>query len=282
MATTAKTAAPAEELVERVRERYGKIAEGEDTGCCGPQAASACCGGDGGLSLQVGYRAKDLGRVPAAANLGLGCGAPLDFLDLQPGETVLDLGSGPGLDCFLAAERVGATGRVIGVDMTPAMLERARVNATKGGYANVEFREGRLESLPLGDASVDAITSNCVINLVPDKAAVFRQVARVLKPGGRLVISDIVLDGRLPEILEKDVYAYVGCVSGAVLRHEYFGMLEAAGLGPVEVLKDIDYVAAIGGVPDEMQQLLDRVGIRREDVVGKVHSLTYRARKPRP
>ena len=163
--------------------------------------------------------------------------------------------------------------------MTPAMLERARANATKGGYANVEFREGRLESLPLGDASVDAVTSNCVVNLVPDKAAVFRQVARVLKPGGRLVISDIVLDGRLPEVLAKDIYAYVGCVSGAVDRREYFGLLEAAGLGPIEVLKDIDYVAAIGGVPDEIQGLLDRVGIRREDVVGKVHSVTFRACK---
>jgi arsenite methyltransferase len=280
MATTAKTAAPAEELVERVRERYGKIAEGEETGCCGPKAASACCGGDGTLSLQVGYRAKDLGRVPEGANLGLGCGVPLDFLELKPGETVLDLGSGPGLDCFLAADKVGEAGRVIGVDMTPAMLERARANARKGGYRNVEFREGRLESLPLGDASVDAVTSNCVINLVPDKAAVFRQVARVLKPGGRLVVSDIVLDGRLPEVLEKDVYAYVGCVSGAVLRHEYFGMLEAAGLGPVEVLRDIDYVAAIGGIPEEMQKLLDRVGIRTGDLAGKFHSLTYRARKP--
>ena len=275
-----KTETPlADELVERVRERYGKIAEGSETGCCGPKAATACCGGDGALSLQVGYQAKDLRRVPEEANLGLGCGAPLDFLDLKPGETVLDLGSGPGLDCFLAAEKVGPTGRVIGVDMTPAMLERARANATKGGYANVEFREGRLESLPLGDASVDAVTSNCVVNLVPDKAAVFRQVARVLKPGGRLVISDIVLDGRLPEVLAKDIYAYVGCVSGAVDRREYFGLLEAAGLGPIEVLKDIDYVAAIGGVPDEIQGLLDRVGIRREDVVGKVHSVTFRACK---
>jgi len=279
MTTTAKSVAPAEDLVERVRERYGKIAEGTETGCCGPKAATACCGGDGALSLQIGYGPTDLGRVPEGANLGLGCGAPLDFLDLKPGETLLDLGSGPGLDCFLAAEKVGPTGRVIGVDMTPAMLDRARRNAEKGGYLNVEFREGRLESLPLGDATVDAVTSNCVVNLVPDKAAVFRQVARVLKPGGRLVISDIVLDGRLPEALEKDIYAYVGCVSGAIDRTDYFGLLEDAGLGPVEVLKDVDYVAAIGGVPDEIQALLDRVGIRREDVAGKVHSLTFRARK---
>jgi len=167
---------------------------------------------------------------------------------------------------------------VIGVDMTPAMLERSRRIAARDGYANVEFREGRLESLPLGDAVVDAVTSNCVINLVPDKAAVFRQVARVLKPGGRLVVSDIVLDGRLPEALEQDLYAYVGCVSGAVDRGVYFGMLEAAGLGPVEVLKDVDYLAAIGNtVPEEVQAVLDRTGIRSEDVAGKVRSITYRA-----
>ena len=273
--------APAEELVERVRERYGMIAEGAETGCCGPRAATACCGGDGAVSLRIGYRTKDLAAVPDGANLGLGCGAPLDFLDLQPGETVLDLGSGPGLDAFLAAERVGPGGRVIGVDMTPEMLERARGNAAKGGYGNVEFREGRLESLPLGDAVVDAVTSNCVINLVPDKAAVFRQVDRVLKPGGRLVVSDIVLDGRLPEVLGRDVLAYVGCVSGAVLREEYFGMLGAAGLGPVEVLDDVDYLAAVGdGPPAEVQAILERTGVRLEELTGKVRSITYRARKP--
>jgi arsenite methyltransferase len=273
-----KTADAAEQLVDHVRERYGKIAESGES-CCGPKAASPCCGGDSAVSLKIGYRGKDLASVPEGADLGLGCGAPLDHLELVAGETVLDLGSGPGLDAFLAAERVGSSGRVIGVDMTPAMLARARRNAEKGGYRNVEFREGRLESLPLGDASVDAVTSNCVVNLVPDKAAVFREIARVLKPGGRLVISDIVLDGRLPPALEKDIFAYVGCVSGASLRHEYFGMLDAAGLGPVEVLQDIDYVATIGDVPEDVRQILDRAGVRREDVVGKVHSVTFRARK---
>src|SRR5262249_60141969 len=160
-------------------------------------------------------------------------------------ETVLDLGSGPGLDCFLAAEKVGETGRVIGIDMTPAMLERARANARKGGYANVEFREGRLEALPLADASVDAVTSNCVINLVPDKGAVFREVARVLRPGGGLVVSDILLDGALPAAIEKDILSYVGCVSGAMRREAYFALVGAAGLGGVEVLRDVDYLATL-------------------------------------
>src|SRR2546425_2909689 len=147
-----KMAVPAEQLVERVRERYGRIAEGAETGCCGPKAATACCGGDGAVSATLGYQAKDLAAVPEGANLGLGCGAPLDFLELRPGEAVLDLGSGPGLDAFLAADRVGPSRRVIGGDMTPAMLERAQRNAAPGGYANVGVREGRRQALPPGGA----------------------------------------------------------------------------------------------------------------------------------
>src|SRR3989442_5379422 len=146
-----KVAMPAEQLVERVRERYGRIAEGAETSCCGPKAATACCGADGAVSARLGYQAKDLAAVPEGANLGLGCGFPLDFLELQPGEAVLDLGSGPRLDAFLAADRVGPSGRVIGGDMTPAMLERARQNAPLGGFANIEIPESRLDSLPLCD-----------------------------------------------------------------------------------------------------------------------------------
>jgi SAM-dependent methyltransferase len=270
-----------EEVVAHVKERYGRIAaEGQAGGCCGPLP---CCGStaEQEVALGIGYDAKDLGAVPEGANLGLGCGAPVHELALQPGEQVLDLGSGAGFDVFIAARRVGAAGRVIGVDMTPEMLERARRNAQKGGYANVEFREGRLEALPVESGSVDAVTSNCVINLVPDKAAVFREVARVLKPRGRLVISDIVLDGKLPEALEKDVLAYVGCVAGAMQRGAYFDALRAAGLTQVEVLKDVDYLGAIQkAVPEEAQALLARTGTRLEDIVGKVRSVTYRASKP--
>jgi ubiquinone/menaquinone biosynthesis C-methylase UbiE len=268
-----------EQIVDKVKDRYGKIASGELSGCCG---TTGPCGGtaETAVALEVGYGKQDLDAIPDEANLGLGCGAPIGFLDLKAGEHVLDLGSGAGVDVFLAARKVGPTGRVIGVDMTPEMLARARGNAARHGFANVEFREGRLEALPVEDASIDAVTSNCVINLVPDKAVVFREVARVLKPGGRIVISDILLDGRLPEALEKDVLAYVGCVSGAILREDYFGMAKAAGLAAIEVLKDIDYVAAFAeSAPEEAKALLERSGTRLEDVAGKVRSITFRATK---
>ena len=269
----------ANEIVEAVRDKYGKIARGEQSGCCGP---TGVCGGtsESKVALEIGYGQRDLAELPDGTNLGLGCGAPIGFLELKPGEHVVDLGSGAGIDAFIAAKRVGASGRVVGVDMTPEMLERARKNAARGGFENVEFREGRLESLPVESGSIDAITSNCVINLVPDKGRVFREAARVLKPGGRMVISDIVLDGRLPEAIEKDVYAYVGCVSGAMQREEYFGLLRDAGF-EVEVLKDIDYLGSMEeAAPEEARAILERNGVKRESVVGRVRSLTYRARKP--
>jgi len=263
----------AEELVRRVRDRYGRIAEGQTDGCC-----TGCCGSDPATSHAIGYESAHLAEAPAEANLGLGCGAPIDRLDLAPGETVLDLGSGGGLDVFLAARRVGPSGRAIGVDMTPEMLARARAAAARDGIDNVEFREGRLEGLPVADASVDAVTSNCVINLVPDKAAVFREIARVLRPGGRLVISDIVLDGRLPEPIAQSLLAWVGCVAGAMDRSAYFQALERSGLRDVEVLSDVDFLAAVGdGLPDELLEPLRRAGAHPAELVGKVRSLTYRA-----
>jgi SAM-dependent methyltransferase len=263
-------------VVREVRKKYGEIAKGGG-GCCGP---SSCCGPVEPASIAVGYRKDEIQALPDGADLGLGCGAPIAQLGLRGGETVLDLGSGAGIDAFLAAREVGPEGRVIGVDMTPEMIERARANAAKVGATQVEFREGRLEALPVEDASIDAVTSNCVINLVPDKGRVFAEIARVLKPGGRLVISDIVLDGRLPERVEKDVYAYVGCISGAATRKDYFGQVRHAGLGEAEILKDVDYLAGLeASAPQEAEALLERNGVCWEDLAGKVRSITFRARK---
>jgi SAM-dependent methyltransferase len=276
------TGSEAEELVRQVRERYARIADGKEQGCCGPQASGCGCSQPEAAAAEgIGYSKDDLAQVPAEANLGLGCGAPLTFLALAPGETVLDLGSGPGLDAFLAARQVGPTGRVIGVDMTPSMLERARVGAAKMGLAWVEFREGRLEALPVEAASVDAVTSNCVINLVPDKAAVFAEVARVLRPGGRLVVSDIILDAPLPSSVAHDVLSYVGCISGAVLRGDYFGLLEKAGLAPVEVLRDFDALTAlVSSGPEELSAFRERTGVDPRELSGKVRSVTFRVTKP--
>jgi SAM-dependent methyltransferase len=233
------------------------------------------------VSLGVGYSAEELAQIPAEANHGLGCGAPLGFLALEKGETVLDLGSGGGIDALLAARQVGPEGRVVGVDMTPAMLERARANAARAGVSHVEFREGRLEALPVEDGSMCAVTSNCVINLVPDKGQVFREVARVLRPGGRLVVSDIVLDGRLPESVASDVFAYTGCVSGAMEREPYLALLRDAGLTEIEILRDVDYLATVAETePEWLAELAARTKVDLAEVKGRVRSITYRARKP--
>jgi SAM-dependent methyltransferase len=272
-----------EQIVEEVRQRYGRIAEGIESGCCGPAAAGeaeTCKSAESTTAQRIGYGDTDLAALPEGANLGLGCGAPVDRLDLHPGETVLDLGSGAGVDAFLAARRVGPNGRVIGVDMTPAMLHRARANAALAGHTQVEFREGRLEALPIDDSSVDAVTSNCVINLVPDKAAVFREVARVLRPGGRIVISDIILDGSLPHVVATDLMAYVGCIAGALDRRAYFAHVAAAGLSDVRLLKDVDYLAAVGfALPEGLRDRMDLAGVTDADLAGKVRSVTFRAIK---
>ena len=263
-----------EEVVEEVRKHYGTIAV-TGSSCCAP----SCCT-PAGMSREIGYRADELAAVPQEADLGLGCGAPVGHLALRPGETVLDLGSGPGLDAFLASCQVGPGGHVIGVDMTPERLARARATASRAGLTQVDFREGRLEALPVEDASVDAVTSNCVINLVPDKAAVFREVARVLRPGGRVVVSDIVLDRPLPEAVAKDVLAWVGCVAGAAMREDYFRMVTAAGLSEVTLLKDEDSLKALAEVaPEEAAALVERSGVPRENLLGIVRSVTWRAVK---
>jgi len=226
-----------ERIHETVREGYTRVAE-QGCGCGG-----GCCGGTdaGEISGKIGYTQEEMESVPTGANLGLGCGNPIAFASLLPGETVLDLGSGAGFDAFIAARAVGEDGRVIGVDMTPAMLARARENASAGGYGNVEFRLGEIEHLPVADRSVDAIISNCVINLSPEKGQVFLEAFRVLKPGGRLLVSDIVMVGELPERVRESIAAYVGCIAGAVSRERYLALIRRAGFAEVEVVEEASF-----------------------------------------
>ncbi len=259
----------ADEIRKVVRERYAKIATGErsprsastvdadelqetaeNTSCCAPQQsaenasccapqqsaenASCCATGSEGFD----YTAEQLGAIPKGADLGLGCGNPAALASLEEGEVVLDLGSGGGVDCFIAANRVGKTGQAIGVDMTPEMIGRARENAEKGGYGNVEFRLGEIERLPVADNSVDIVISNCVINLSPDKAQVFKEAYRVLKPGGRVMVSDIVLLKELPESVRNSASAIAGCVGGASIKDEYLASVASAGFKNVEVISE--------------------------------------------
>lgn len=235
--TAENTVLEQDETRQRVRARYGEIARSDARGCgCGP---AACCTSATHASStdpsKLGYTADDVESVPDGAEMGLGCGNPTALASIQPGETVLDLGSGGGFDCFLAAQRTGPTGRVIGVDMTPEMISKARANAAKGGYKNVEFRLGEIENLPLADASVDLVISNCVINLSPDKPRVFAETFRVLRPGGRLAVSDIVALRPIPEELKADFAAYTGCVAGAASVAEVEAMLKGAGFVEVRV-----------------------------------------------
>jgi SAM-dependent methyltransferase len=236
-----------DQIRQQVRSAYGAVARAGDStpatagGCCAPAPASGgCCAPSDQsvaelLSRGIGYSAEETAAVPEGANLGLGCGNPQAIAALQAGECVLDLGSGAGFDCFLAARAVGTGGRVIGVDMTPDMVSKARANATKGGFANVEFRLGEIEHLPVADASIDVIISNCVINLSPDKAQVFRDAFRALKPGGRLAISDIVLTAALPPEMHAEIALYTGCVAGAASVADLVAMLAGAGFSDIRI-----------------------------------------------
>lgn len=245
MNETTTTLPETERIRDFVRQRYGAIAEQADESCGCTAAGSSCCGAkdDDNYGVKLGYTAEQLASAPAGADLGLGCGNPLALASIRPGETVLDLGSGTGFDCFLAARQLAGTGRVIGVDMTAAMIAKARANARKGGYAapaqpgrtTVEFRLGEIEALPVADASVDLILSNCVINLSPEKDRVFREAFRVLKTGGRLAISDVVATRPLPAALREKLSAIGACIGGATLVDELRGLLGAAGFERIAV-----------------------------------------------
>jgi arsenite methyltransferase len=225
------------ELKRNVREAYGKIAREGGSCCCG--SSGSCCEGtetSDSASKLVGYTDAELNSIPKGADLGLGCGNPVALASLKEGEVVLDLGSGPGMDCFLAATRVGKKGRVIGVDMTPDMVDRAHKNAVNGGYSNVEFRLGEIENLPVADNSVDVVISNCVINLCQDKQRVFNEIYRVLKTGGRMMVSDIVLENELPESLKNSSAAYAGCIAGAALKNDYLRTIRDSQFQDVKIV----------------------------------------------
>lgn len=256
-----------EEAIRKVvRKRYAKIAS--TSGSCCTHAAS-CCGGANAardLSKRIGYTEDELESVPEGANLGLGCGNPVALASLREGETVLDLGSGAGFDCFLAANKVGKTGKVIGVDMTPEMIEKARDNAKRCNYSNVEFRLGEIENLPVADNSVDVMISNCVINLSPDKRKVFAEAYRVLKPNGRLMVSDIVLLKELPASIMNSLEAYVSCVSGAMIREEYLRTIENAGFKEVEVVDETIFPIDLASDTSSAKAIFQNPKLRMEEM----------------
>ena len=239
----------ANQIKAAVEEQYAKVAHGEAT--CG--SLCGCTSNAEGLAISFGYSPGDLATLPEGANLGLSCGNPQAIAAIEPGETVLDLGSGAGFDCFLAARRVGPSGRVIGVDMTDAMLEKARGNAEKSSFANVEFRKGEIETLPVADGSVDVVISNCVLNLVPDKDRAFREILRVLKPGGRLAVSDMAWEVEPALEVRHDLEALVGCIGGALVLDDYLSRLKRAGFARVDVEKHAEaarkMVEVSGAVP---------------------------------
>ena len=257
-----------------VAERYTELAEGGAATALGVESDE--------IARRIGYDEADLAALPEGANLGLGCGNPMALAGVRAGDVVVDLGSGAGIDAILAARAVGPTGRVVGIDMTDAMLDKARANVAAVGLANVEFRKGFIESLPLGDGTTDVLISNCVINLSPDKPAVFAEAFRVLRPGGRLAVSDLVLARDLPPQVRNQVEAYVGCVAGAMRREDYLAAIRAAGFASVEVVAEHTYADVISMQSPAIAEMAAAAGLTSEqiaDAADAVRSLKVVARK---
>lgn len=261
-----------ENIKKEVRKRYAKVAKTSGS-CCASNVNCCSAPTDEQVSKLLGYSPEELNAVPEGANLGLGCGNPTALASLKEGETVLDLGSGAGFDCFLASKKVGISGNIIGVDMTPEMLDKARANAKKGKYSNVEFRLGEIENLPVADNSVDVIISNCVINLSTNKERVFKEAFRVLSAKGRLMVSDIVLLKELPETVQQDMEAYAGCIAGAEIKEKYLEMIRKAGFKKVEVLQEknypIDYIIS----EPEIENSINRLGLTQEQLTGLANTV---------
>jgi SAM-dependent methyltransferase len=254
------------QIKEIVRSRYAKVAL-QGVPCCGTR--KSCCGSSisaEDISRRVGYGDKDLNSVPEGANLGLGCGNPVALASIREGDVVLDLGSGAGFDAFLSATKVGSSGKVIGVDMTPEMIEKANANAAKGDFQNVEFRLGEIENLPVTEGEIDVIISNCVINLSPEKEKVFKEAFRALKTNGRLMVSDLVLLKPLPETVRQSVEAYVGCIAGAVMKDEYLSAIRAAGFHDVRIVSEDVYPVRLAVTDPLSQAIYSDAGVASEDV----------------
>ncbi|HVP17218.1 MAG TPA: arsenite methyltransferase [candidate division Zixibacteria bacterium] len=254
-----------EKVKKLVRDRYAKVAKTSGS-CCASSVSCSSTPTSSQVSKIIGYSEDEMTAVPEGANLGLGCGNPTALASLKEGERVLDLGSGAGFDCFLAANKVGKTGKVIGVDMTPEMIDKARANAKKGKYANVEFRLGEIENLPVADNSADVIISNCVINLAPNKKRVFEEAFRVLAPKGRLMVSDIVLLKELPKAIQKNVEAYVGCISGAEIKDKYIELIRKAGFQEVKIIEEKTYPLEYIISESTTKEVINSSGMSLEEV----------------
>ena len=267
---------------DAVREHYAERIKSAALSAEQPKGNASCCGSDNCCSTDSDlYPADLLATLPEGeSSVSYGCGDPVTLASLQPGQTILDLGSGAGLDCFFAAKKVGETGKVIGVDMTPEMIERARSSAKRMNITNVEFRQGYIEDLPVDSNTVDVVISNCVINLSPDKSKVFAETFRVLKPGGKLAVSDIVTDGPLPDAIKQSLSAWAGCVAGAVEAGEYIGMMEAVGFTNVSVTPVFFDKETVDSALNDMKDMIDLETVARDDIYKAVYSAKITAYKP--